>query len=390
MNRRTWLSLTTASLAATTASLKALAKEFPGDMAPRGVIGKLERLPWRDLESNEDFLTSYRTWVQGEIWRAADRRAVEMFKSQGIDPQAEVPMADAVKLLEADPVIAMSAHAWLRGQELMWRNMVEEFHGNADQYLTEMAAADKTGPGTLELKPKMFIPDYAKHEIHMQPGGYVGDEFAGHIYYYGTHNFYTGANYQDETHAGFASRVATPADGKIKRILELGCGTGQMAIALKERFPDAEVWALDVGGPMVRFAHMHAVDCGANVNFVQGLAEDTQFPDGHFDIVTSYILHHEIPAEISRRVFREAHRLVRPGGIYFPIDTYARRPIGRRTARGLFSLWWIHRWNQEVWTIEYSNLDSAAAMRDAGFDVNEQGPGAWPGYKYNLLGAKKA
>lgn len=70
------------------------------------------------------------------------------------------------------------------------------------------------------------------------------------------------------------------------------------------------------------------------------------------------------------------------------MDTYARRPIGRRTARGMFSLWWIHRWNQEVWTIEYSELDSAAAMRDAGFSVNEQGPGAWPGYKYNLLGTK--
>ena len=69
-------------------------------------------------------------------------------------------------------------------------------------------------------------------------------------------------------------------------------------------------------------------------------------------------------------MFREAYRLVRPGGIYFPIDTYARRAIGWRTARGLFSLWWIHRWNQEVWTMEYSNLDSAAAMRDAGFDVN--------------------
>ncbi len=67
MNRRTWLSLTTASLAATTASLKAFAKEFPGDIAPRGVIGKLERLPLRDLENNEDFLTSYRTWVQSEI-----------------------------------------------------------------------------------------------------------------------------------------------------------------------------------------------------------------------------------------------------------------------------------------------------------------------------------
>ena len=55
------------------------------------------------------------------------------------------------------------------------------------------SAAEKKGPGTLELKPAMHIPDYAKHEIHILPGGYVGDPLAGYIYHYGTNNFHMGA-----------------------------------------------------------------------------------------------------------------------------------------------------------------------------------------------------
>ncbi len=188
-----------------------------------------------------------------------------------------------------------------------------------------MEAYDNIGPGTLKLNPELDIPNYAKHEIHMQPGGYVGNPFAGHLYHYGTNAFYSARstnNYQDQHHARLAEQVPVPEDGKVTRILDMGCGLGQFSVALKERFPDAEVWGVEVGGPMIRYGRMRAVDQGVDVNFVQGLAEETDFPDNHFDIVASYILHHEIPAETSRAVFAEAHRVLRPGRLYFPIDFF--------------------------------------------------------------------
>ncbi|MDX2221931.1 MAG: class I SAM-dependent methyltransferase [Rhodospirillaceae bacterium] len=386
-NRRKVLTATAAAAAASLPALKAFARTFPGDVELRGTVGRLERLADMDLENREYFLTTYRTWVSRDLWGRAAARAQAVLKENDIGPGDDVSMAQAVALFENDPAITLAAHTWLRGQQIMWRELVDEFHSNADRYLSEMEAADKLGPA-LELSPGMFIPDYAKHEIHMQPGGYVGDPFAGHIYYYGTHNFYMGENYQDDQHVRYAAAVPLPADRKVKRVLELGCGCGQMATALKDRFPEAEVWGVDVGGPMVRFAHMRALDIGVDVKFRQALAEDTKLPDGHFDIVTSYILNHEVPAAASAAITAEAHRVLRAGGVYYPIDTHTRRPIAKRTAFGWFQQWWIYRWNQEVWQLEYANFDHVGAMAAAGFAVDENGPPSWPGFKSNILGTK--
>ena len=63
---------------------------------------------------------------------------------------------------------------------------------------------------------------------------------------------------------------------------------------------------------------------------MQRLAENTGFPDDHFDIVTSYIIHHELPKDISKKVFDEAYRITRPGGYFYPIDFRSGRQAGRR------------------------------------------------------------
>ena len=167
---------------------------------------------------------------------------------------------------------------------------------------------------------------------------------------------------------------------------------------MKKRFPDAEVWGLDIGAPMVRYAHMRAVDLGADVNFRHALAEETGFPDGYFDIVTSYLLHHEVPEKATYNIIHESARLVRPGGIYFPVDSrtsptnsYAEE----RTAYGRVSMWQNHRWNHERWTLEYRGADFFGEMRRAGFILNSDGPDAeiylsGAGGLKNVVGIKPA
>ena len=76
--------------------------------------------------------------------------------------------ADAVKLLQDDPLLQTSTRAWLSCQQLSWRGLQEEFEGNADKYLAELEAVDKRGPGTLELNPGLKLPAYTRHEIHIQ------------------------------------------------------------------------------------------------------------------------------------------------------------------------------------------------------------------------------
>ncbi|MDX2223789.1 MAG: class I SAM-dependent methyltransferase [Rhodospirillaceae bacterium] len=390
-DRRSLLGTAGVALAgAAVAGGKADAKLPKADVEPRGSIGRLERLPTLDLEASDEFLTSFRIWVNGRLSQSAAKSAEATLKAKGIDPKSDMPVEQALEVLKDDPIVAVRNHTWQNLQMLMWDNLRREFHGNYDAYMAEMEAADTAGPGKLELNPGMKVPAYTTHEIHMQPGGYVGDPFAGHIYHYGTNNFYNARNYQDGVQIGFANAVPLPADGKVRRILDLGCSCGQLTVALKQRFPDAEVWGIDVGGPMVRYAHMRAVDLGVDVNFRQALAEDTGFPDGHFDIVVSYILHHEVTADATRQIFREASRVLRAGGLYYPIDFYTGDRRIQKNAYGKLRDWVTHRWNHERWMLEYQSVDFPTEMQAAGFEVNPRGVPAYPGDKGNIVAVKKA
>jgi SAM-dependent methyltransferase len=355
------------------------------DIEPRGTNGRLERMPYLDMESVHDYTAGVRSWHSQNISRVANARVKEIFKEHGIDPNdTDLSVQEVLALIENDPIVAMSGRLWISNQQITWKAIADRFHANADKYLAEMESYDNIGPGTLELNPDLVIPEFAKYEIHIQPGGYVGDPFAGHIYHLGTNSFYHGAfpggNDQDQIHAMAANNLPVPEDGKVKRILDLGCGIGQHTVALKERFPDAEVWGLDVGGPMIRYGHMKAVDLGVDVNFVQRLAEDTKFPDNHFDIVASYIIHHELPAEITKAVFREAHRIARPGGYYYPIDFRSARQAPKRTAYGIYRTWWDHRWNNERWSMEFRSVAFEEEMEKVGFVLNPDAKPAIRGF----------
>jgi len=391
LNRRTLFASTMAVATAAKEAVLGRSAEaaLPKDVEPRGTVGRLERLPRLDLESQHDFITGFRQFVNVDMNRAAEARMNAILKANGLDPANDPPVEKVLELTANDPVIANSARSWLSAQQLSWKTLRNEFHGNADAYLAEMDAADKVGPGTLELNPDLKLPDYTRHEIHIQPGGYVGDPFAGHSYLYGTNNFYTGRNNQDELHIALANALPLPADGKVLRILEQGTSCGQLAVALKQRFPNAEVWGIDCGAPMVRFAHMRAADLGVEVHFAQRLAEDSKFPDNHFDIITNNIMFHEVSPEGTHAVLKESLRTLRPGGVYFPIDFYTGSPPPK-TAFGKFRSWWDSRWNGEVWRLTYAAFDFKGAMKQAGFDVNENGPSARPGAKANILGTKRA
>jgi ubiquinone/menaquinone biosynthesis C-methylase UbiE len=363
-------------------------------MQPRGVDGRLTRLETLDLESQQDFTAGFRL-MQNKGLRAASYAAFDRALAKlGLPPKTLLTAEQVRAIADAEPLVNVSAKAWLTNQHLMWKTLQDHFHANSDHYLSELEAGDRSGPGSLELNPKLQIPDYARHEIHIQPGGYVGDPFAGYIYHYGTNSFYVGistfytgmqltGNNQDQVHEATASRLPIPADAKVNRILDMGCGIGQLTVALQERFPEAEVWGIDVGAPMVRYAHYRGNRLGSKANFAQRLAEDTRFPDNYFDLTTSYIMHHEMPADISRKVIAEAQRVTRPGGVFYPIDFISGGT--RAPAHSMYARWWDHRWNNEVWTLDFHAMDFSAEIAQRGFTMPAHPVEALPG-----LGARYA
>ena len=335
----------------------------------RGSNGRTPRLRSLNVESQQDFISGFRAWMATDMDDQIRVHSEELLRLNNVpaDSEADVPTLRTV--FDPDPLIASRMRLWISNQRQMWAGLHHQFTTHQDHYLGELDRADTAGPGSLELAPDLDIPDYCRHEIHIQPGGYVGAEFAGALYHYGTNSFYMGQNDSDEFHISLAKRVQRPADGEVKTVVDLGCGIGQLTMALKEEFPTAHVTGMDVAAPLLRYGHKRAVDLNLEVHFVQRLAEDTKLESGSIDLVTAFILFHEVPAKVARSICAEAFRILRPGGI-FDVSDFATGPMrAQGPAYAKYRSWADHQYNGERWREEFVNSDFAETLRSVGFEA---------------------
>jgi ubiquinone/menaquinone biosynthesis C-methylase UbiE len=90
-----------------------------------------------------------------------------------------------------------------------------------------------------------------------------------------------------------------------RRVLEVGCGTGRLALALAER--GARVWAVDPSEEMLAAARSHA---GPQVRFKRAEAEALPFKAGWFERAVLRLVVHLVERP---RAFAELSRVLRPG-----------------------------------------------------------------------------
>jgi ubiquinone/menaquinone biosynthesis C-methylase UbiE len=98
------------------------------------------------------------------------------------------------------------------------------------------------------------------------------------------------------------------------RVLDLGCGTGTLTIAIARAEPGAALVGLDADPKILARARRKAAEAGAEIDFVEGLAQDPLLPHGAFDaVVASLLFHHLRPAD-KEIALAKARELLRPGG----------------------------------------------------------------------------
>ena len=105
-----------------------------------------------------------------------------------------------------------------------------------------------------------------------------------------------------------------------RRVLDLGTGTGVVAIALAERYPQADVVGIDLSPGMIEEARRKAPPpLAGRLSFEVGDAAALACPDGHFELV---VLSNMIP------FFDELARVVGPNGaLVFSFSRGAETPI---------------------------------------------------------------
>jgi ubiquinone/menaquinone biosynthesis C-methylase UbiE len=109
------------------------------------------------------------------------------------------------------------------------------------------------------------------------------------------------------------------------KVVDVGCGTGSLAIAAKGKAgPAGEVHGIDAAPEMIEVARRNGANAGVDVGLHVGLIEDMPFPDGQFDLaLSSFVLHH-LPQNLKRKGFAEVHRVLKPGGSFLAVDLATR------------------------------------------------------------------
>jgi SAM-dependent methyltransferase len=99
-----------------------------------------------------------------------------------------------------------------------------------------------------------------------------------------------------------------------QRLLDLGCGTGTLAIWAKQREPGIDVVGIDGDPEVLHLARRKAGEAGVEIDFQEGLADELPFEDASFDRVTSSLLFHHLSRDVKERAAAEVARVLRPNG----------------------------------------------------------------------------
>lgn len=104
------------------------------------------------------------------------------------------------------------------------------------------------------------------------------------------------------------------------RVLDVGCGTGTLAIRIKEQYPNLDIVGLDVDAEILRRASIKAQRADASVSLLRALSDDLPLAAEGFDRVVSSLLFHHLSWEAKKRTGLELFRILKPGGALHVAD----------------------------------------------------------------------
>jgi ubiquinone/menaquinone biosynthesis C-methylase UbiE len=105
-----------------------------------------------------------------------------------------------------------------------------------------------------------------------------------------------------------------------QHLLDIGCGTGTLLVALKRRAPGAHVTGLDPDPKALGITRTKAQRAGLSLQLDQGFSDRLPYPDRSFDHVFSSFMFHHLAPQQKRDTLREAWRVLQPGGVLHLLD----------------------------------------------------------------------
>jgi ubiquinone/menaquinone biosynthesis C-methylase UbiE len=173
------------------------------------------------------------------------------------------------------------------------------------------------------------------------------------------------AKLRESYHEIIKSQIAkAPQD-----IVDFGCSVGMSTFAIQDIYPQANTVGVDLSPYFLAVAQYRSQQKQAELSnqkiptWVHAAAESTGLPGNAFDLVSIFLVCHELPQKATMEIFREARRLLRDGGHLAIMDMNPKSEIYAKMPPYILTL----LKSTEPYLDQYFGLDIEQALVDAGF-----------------------
>ncbi|NWF60295.1 MAG: class I SAM-dependent methyltransferase [Fischerella sp.] len=240
-----------------------------------------------------------------------------------------------------------------------WRNQVQALRShNWESELTKVQ------------KSQLNYPEYYVTSFHAYEKGNLSWDAALEVEVaaYAVHaNIWPGAGAQGDAklRQSYHDILKQQIPNQPQDILDLGCSVGMSTFALQELYPQAKITGLDLSPYFLAVAQYRSQQHHYNINWVHAAAEATGLPDACFDLVSIFLVCHELPQSPTQQIFAEARRLLRPGGHLAIMDMNPKAEAYKKMPPYVLTL----LKSTEPYLDEYFSLDIEQALVEAGFQT---------------------
>lgn len=343
------------------------------------LLHSLKIEPTRDERARQEFVSCLRSYILVDMATTMNRRYEEKVAPRFERENNRLPDdgPEVHKAMKSDLYFKFYSSVRYNAQEMVWRSVIPVVERNLDGLIAEakeLKADASKAKGSVRLDSDIEIPrSVSEIDVHLAPGSYhteyvPDDVAAGAIYDNGLNVFAAnmmGGNLADigESMSNYV-RLKYP-NFHPKKILDCGCTIGHNSAAWAKTFPDAEVHAIDVSAPLLRYGNARAQSQGVPVQFEQMNATALEFEDDSFDVVFSSMFLHELPLKDIHAYMAEAYRVLKPGGLLLNMEL---PPNDQMKPYDSFYLDWDSYYNQEPFYKCFRDQSYEELCTRAGFE----------------------
>lgn len=246
-----------------------------------------------------------------------------------------------------------------------WRSDVKTLKARDTNQLFDPAWEQELAQLT---NPKTIYPNYYLTSFHAYSEGNMGWEPAMEVEVaaYSVHAKIfaeTGKNGDQQLRQTYHQILQENISPNPQSIVDIGCSVGMSTVAIQSVYPQAQITGVDLSPYFLTVASYRHSD--ENIKWVHAAAERTDLPAASYDLVSLFLICHELPQTATLEIFQEARRLLKPGGHIAIMDMNPASEIYSQMPPYILTL----LKSTEPYLDQYFSLDIELALQTTGFDA---------------------